>query len=46
MEGSVMFCHENILEHSLSFFGEDEFAIKRDANNGGQSNIVTHKTNN
>jgi len=32
MEGSMIFCQKNILEHSLSFFGEGKFAIKREAN--------------
>jgi hypothetical protein len=32
MEGSMLFCQKNILEHFLSFFGEDEFARKGDAN--------------
>jgi len=46
MEDSMIFCLKNILEHSLSFFEEDEFAIKRDAqNNRDQSDIVTKKTN-
>ena len=31
MKGSMIFC-QKILEHSLGFFWEDEFAIKRDAN--------------
>jgi hypothetical protein len=34
MEGSMIFCQKNILEHSMSFFGEDDFAIKRDAKQG------------
>jgi hypothetical protein len=34
MEGSMKegFCQKNILEHFMSFFGENDFAIKRDAN--------------
>jgi len=32
MEGSTLFCQKNILEHSLGFFVEDEFAMKRHAN--------------
>jgi len=27
MKGSMIFCQKNILEHSMSFFGEDDFAI-------------------
>jgi hypothetical protein len=41
MEGSTIFCQKNILEQSLSFYGEKEMPT----NNKGQSNIVTHKTN-
>jgi hypothetical protein len=33
MEGSRVFCPKNILEHSLGFVEEDEFAMKRDAAN-------------
>jgi hypothetical protein len=29
---NVIFCQNNIPTHSLGFFGEDEFAKKRDAN--------------
>jgi hypothetical protein len=43
MEGSMIFCQENILEHSLSFFE----GIKRYAYlQWGKSDIVIHHTNN
>ncbi len=46
MEGSMIFCQKNILEHSLSFFGEDKFAIKDMLTiYRGQPDIATHKTN-
>ncbi len=46
MEGSMIFSQKNILDHSLTFFGEDEFAIKEMlTNNKGQSDIVTQKSN-
>ena len=46
MEDSMIYFQNNILEHSLSFFGEDKFDIKRYAqNNRDQSDIVTKKTN-
>jgi hypothetical protein len=32
MEGSMILRQKNILEHSMSFYGKDAFAIKRDAN--------------
>jgi len=42
MEGSVIFCQKNILEHSLSFFGEDDLLWNEmPTNNKGQSDIVT-----
>ncbi len=45
MKRSIIFCLKNIPEDSLSFFGEDEFDLKRYANNSGQSAIVIQKTN-
>jgi hypothetical protein len=39
MEGSMVFCQKNILEHSMGFHGVPFF------NTQGQSDIVTHKTN-
>jgi len=37
---------KNILKHSPSFFGERWFGLKEmSTNKGGQSDIVTHKTN-
>jgi hypothetical protein len=43
MEGSMIFCHKNILGHSMMFHGD----LKKRclSNNDGQPDIVTHTTN-
>jgi len=42
MVGSMIFCQMNILEHSLSFHGDNK---EMHTNSRGQSDIVTHTTN-
>jgi hypothetical protein len=38
MEGSMILCQKNILEHSLSFYGDYKKGMH--TNNRGQSDIV------
>ncbi len=42
MEGSMVFCQKNILEHSMSFHVD---YIEMFSNTQGQSDIVLYKTN-
>jgi len=42
----MIFCQKNILEHSLSFFGEDDLLQNEMlTNNKGQSDFVTQNSN-
>jgi hypothetical protein len=43
MEGSMIFCQNNILEHYLGFHGD--YKKRCILTTGGQSDIVTHPTN-
>jgi hypothetical protein len=43
MEGSMIFCHKNVLGHSMMFHGD--YKKEMPTNNHGESDIVTHTTN-